>query len=167
MDNDEEDLLDDDTWLAQQLEHNWPAAMPEPSVVEPDEACSRKLSVMEALECILNASTDAELDAERRELQRRRLMCGVAAEDRRWRAGLGLKEPGLKRSREQGLSIAVLPLLELAEEAMGREFRRACEALLPNINWCGLVWTPAAVDHNSEPCRIKRSRPAVEAWQSE
>ena len=63
MDNDEEDLLDDDTWLAQQLEHNWPAAMPEPSVVDPDEACSRKLSVMEALECILNASTDAELDA--------------------------------------------------------------------------------------------------------
>ena len=125
------------------------------------------LSLMETLEIILTASTDEEDNAERRHRQRTQLMCGVAAEDRRWRAERGEANPGMKRGRNDGLALGVVTLLELAEQAVGLGVRRTCEELLPNVNWCGLAWTPAPVDDNQEPCRIKRQRPAVEDWMSE
>ena len=122
-----------------------------------------QLSLMQKLEVIANTPIDCEMEQTRRELQVRRLMCATAAEDRRWRQRNRI---GFKRGRE-GFGPGALTLLELAEEALGVGFRKVCEELLPSTDFCALSWTPSACDDNMELCRIKRHRPAVEAWSGE
>ena len=56
-------------------------------------------------------------------------------------------------------------LSRLAEEALGAAFVTVCESLLPHYDYCVLTWKPSPVDHNNELCRLKRQRPAVEAWR--
>ena len=122
-----------------------------------------QLSLMQKLDVIANAPTDCELGQSRRELQVRRLMCATAAENRRWQ---DMHQIDVKRGRESP-GPGAPTLRELAEEALGAGFRKVCEELLPSTDFCALSWTPSACDDNMEPCRIKRHRPAVEAWSHE
>lgn len=91
-------------------------------------------------------------ERERIKQQNKRLLVAAAAENRRWQ----------QQYRKPTLSVPTL--LELAEVALGEAYVKVCEDLRPEADYCGLAWTPSAIDHNNEPCRITLKRPAVESW---
>ena len=92
------------------------------------------------------------VERERIKQQHKRLLVAAAAENRRWQ----------QQYRKPTLSVPTL--LELAEVALGEAYVKVCEDLRPEADYCGLAWTPSAIDHNNEPCRITPKRPAVESW---
>lgn len=111
-------------------------------VLERDHPLHPDRSLMERLEVILEEEAPKP---------KCRLLCAAAAENRRWS----------QRKKEM---FPVRMLIDLAEE-FGAAIAKRCETLLPNVDYCSLSWTPSAVDHNNEVCRIKRSRPAYEFWR--
>ena len=91
-------------------------------------------------------------ERERIKKENQKLLVAVAAENRRWQ----------QQYRMPTLSVPTL--LQLAEIALGEAYVKVCEDLRPEADYCGLLWTPSAIDHNNEPCRITPKRPAVESW---
>jgi hypothetical protein len=100
----------------------------------------------------LREGTLTPQERERIKQQNKRLLVAAAAENRRWQ----------QQYRKPTLSVPTL--LELAEVALGEAYVKVCEDLRPEADYCGLAWTPSALDHNNEPCRITLKRPAVESW---
>mmetsp|Transcript_41661 Transcript_41661/g.109884 ORF Transcript_41661/g.109884 Transcript_41661/m.109884 type:complete len:139 (-) Transcript_41661:391-807(-) len=117
------------------------------------------LSLIEVLEkCLADRDTlhdHTKREQESQQQKNKRLLVAVAAENRRWR----------QQYKQSSLSFP--SLLELAENALGEAYIKVCEDLQPAADYCGLLWTPSAVDHNNEPCRIKRAKPAIESWSSD
>lgn len=124
-------------------------------------APSRKaMTLMERLGCVLESYEQEEIESSekrrKRKLCTRRLLCQVAAENRRWRANRSPPE------------LPQFTLLQLAEEALGKAFvDGVVNTIYPPVDYCALRWKPSAVDDNNELCRIKRHRPACEPWTDE
>ena len=113
----------------------------------------RNESLMGLLDRVLARRTTQEIEHERVQKENRRLMCGAAAECRRW-----------SRDRSDKGPLPFPSLMRLAEEALGSAWERVCEEIRPHYDYCSLRWVPSAVDHNGELCRLARDRPAVERW---
>ena len=109
-------------------------------------------TLIEVLEQRLAARDSINQCNERIKQQNKRLLVAAAAENRRWQ----------QQYRKPTLSVPTL--LELAEVALGEAYVKVCQDLRPEADYCGLAWTPSAIDHNNEPCRITPKRPAVESW---
>lgn len=112
-------------------------------------------TLMERLDAVLQARDEREQEQERVRRDNKRLMCAVAAEGRRW---------AHSSSDYHHTVMPLHSLARLAEEALGAAFTKVCELMRPHYDYCALKWVPSACDHNNEPCRIKRQRPAVETW---
>ena len=110
------------------------------------------IEVLEQRLAARDSINQCNVDRERIKQQNKRLLVAAAAENRRWQ----------QQYRKPTLSVPTL--LELAEVALGEAYVKVCEDLRPEADYCGLLWTPSAIDHNNEPCRITPKRPAVESW---
>ena len=117
------------------------------------DIAERTRTLIERLETSLKRRDPRQEEHERVKRENKRLLVSVAAENRRWQQQY--HKPG----------IALPSLLQLAEQALGDAFTKVGDQLRPHYDYCGLKWKPSAVDHNSEHCRIKRHRPAVEEWR--